>query len=128
MKRFLALMILLGFIGSAILSFSAMKHNMDGVMDGNCPIASTCSAGTAGTLAMASHYLSMYQAFTSGLVSSIVTQVLMVAFLFVALAHVLRIYFTPQLFVLSRNFNAKLYRPQAFTRWLSLLVNSPSLD
>ena len=127
MKRFLTTVILLGFIGGAILGFSAMSHSKDGAMSGNCPVTllptSECPTGT---LSAATHYLSMYQAFTDGLISSVVTQVLAVALFFVGLAYVLRRNIVLTLFILSRIFVAKLYRPQALTRWLSLLVNSPS--
>src|SRR3990172_9423158 len=127
MKRLLLSIVLAGFIGGGILGFSAMSHNKDGAMSGNCPVTllptSECPTGT---LSAATHYLSMYQAFTDGLISSVVTQVLAVALFFVGLAYVLRRNIVLTLFILSRIFVAKLYRPQALTRWLSLLVNSPS--
>lgn len=131
MKRFLLSIVLAGFIAGGILSFFAMKHGADGAMNGNCPItALSGSICPTGALSAVSHYISMYQAFTAGIVSSVVTDVLMVALLFIAVAFLLRKYLTPtpQLFILSRTFTAKLYRPQAFTRWLSLLVNSPSFN
>ncbi|MDO8572596.1 MAG: hypothetical protein Q7S11_02370 [bacterium] len=129
MKYCIALIVILGIIGIGIFGFFAMKHSADGVMSSNCPIASLpISVCSSGALSALSHSLSMYQAFTNGIVSSIVTQVLAVVFLLVVLTYILRIHLTPQLFILSRNFTAKLYRPQALTRWLSLLVNSPSLN
>ena len=129
MKRLLLSIVLAGFIGGGILGFSAMSYNKDGAMSGNCPVTllptSECPTGT---LSAATHYLSMYQAFTDGLISSVVTQVLAVILLFVVLTYGLQKYLilAPLLFILSRIFVAKLYRPQALTRWLSLLVNSPS--
>ena len=129
MKRLFASIILVGFIGGGILSFSAMSHSKDGAMSGNCPITLLhASACPTGALSAVTHYLSMYQAFTSGLVSLVVTQVLAVASLFVALIYVLRRGVISHLLILSRIFVAKLYRPQALTRWLSLLVNSPSFN
>lgn len=135
MKRLLVLIVLAGFISGAFFSISAMNHNHGVAMNGDCP-TSPIHAGVCptGDLPVASHYLSMYQTFTSGLVSSVVTQVLMVTLLFVAVLYVfrkniasIRRLFILQ-FILSRNFSAKLYRPQALTRWLSLLVNSPSFN
>lgn len=131
MKRFFALTILLGFMGGAILSFSAMGHSKEGTMEGDCPItALPISVCPEGALSAVTHYILMYQAFTNGLVSSTVTQVLAIVLLFVAVAYVLRGYLTPiqHLFILSRDYVAKLYRPRSFTRWLSLLVNSPSFN
>lgn len=131
MKRFLVSLLILGFAVGATLGLFAMNHNNAHSMNGSCPTAlfhaSVCPDGA---LSAVQHYISMYQAFTAGLVSSIVTQVLMVAFLFVAVAYVLRRYIisAQYLFILSRIFSAKLYRPQAIIRWLSLLVNSPSLS
>ena len=75
----------------------------------------------------------MYQALTNSLVSSMVTQLLIITLLFVAVPYVFRKYIAlircllVSLFILSRDFVPKLYRPQALTRWLSLLVNSPSI-
>ena len=135
MKRFLVLIVLAGFIGGAILSFSAMKHRMDGLMSANCPVASFhTSACPTGTLSSATHYFSMYQAFTNVLVSSFVIQILMTIFLFVAVVYVLQKnlasirYLFILLFCLSRNYSAKLFRPQTITRWLSLFINSPSFN
>ncbi|OIP65761.1 MAG: hypothetical protein COV32_00875 [Candidatus Yonathbacteria bacterium CG10_big_fil_rev_8_21_14_0_10_43_136] len=131
MKRLFALIIVLGFFGGAFLGFSAMSHSKDGAMNGNCPItllpASECPTEA---LSAATHYLSMYQAFTDGLISSVVIQVLVVTLLFVLLTYGLQKYLilAPNLFILSRDFLAKLYRPQALARWLSLLVNSPSFN
>lgn len=131
MKSFFALVIMVGFIGGAILSFSAMNHSNGGAMSGNCPItalpASTCPQGV---LSAVTHYILMYQTFTNSLISPVVTQVLMAMLLFVAVAYVLRGYsiLIRHLFILSRDYVAKLYRPQKLTRWLSLLVNSPSYN
>lgn len=134
MKRFLVLIVLIGFISGAFFSISAMNHSQDLLMSGDCPMSplhtEVCSTND---LPVASHYLSMYQAFTNGIISSVITQVLMFAVLFVAVSYVLRANIASirclfvLLFILSRDFVAKLYRPQALTRWLSLLVNSPSL-
>lgn len=131
MKKFLILIVLIGFIGGAFFSISAMNHNQGLSMNGDCPMSPLhTSVCPTGGLSVASHYLSMYQAFTNGLVSSVVTQVLIATLLFVAVLYVLRddIVSIRRLFILSRNFSAKLYRPQALTRWLSLLVNSPSFN
>jgi len=130
MKRFLVLIVLIGFISGAFFSISAMNHSQDLLMSGDCPMSplhtEVCSTND---LPVASHYLSMYQAFTNGIISSVITQVLMLAVLFVAVLYVLykNSLSIQHLFILSRDFVAKLYRPQALTRWLSLLVNSPSL-
>ena len=134
MRRFLTLIVLAGFIGGAFFSISAMNHNQGLLMNGDCgasPLhAEVCPTGD---LSVVSHYLSMYQTFTNGLVSSMVAQVLMIALLFVVVSYVFRKYLASirrlfvLLFILSRDFVAKLYRPQALTRWLSLLVNSPSI-
>jgi len=131
MKRFLVLMVLVGVMGGAILSFSAMHHSMNGVMSADCPIASLhISVCPMGSLIMVTHYLSMYQTFTNVLISSIVMQMLTGALLFVMVALVLRRHLASilYLFILFRNFSAKLYRPQALSRWLSLLLNSPSMN
>ncbi|MGB2580174.1 MAG: hypothetical protein WBC83_00585 [Minisyncoccia bacterium] len=134
MKRFLALIVIAVFVVGAFFSISSMNHNQGLLMNGDCPTsplhAEVCQTGD---LSVASHYLSMYQALTNSLVSSMVTQVLIIALLFVASSCVFCKYIASirrllvLLFILSRDFVAKLYRPQALTRWLSLLVNSPSL-
>ncbi|MFZ2303565.1 MAG: hypothetical protein WAV98_02110 [Minisyncoccia bacterium] len=129
MKRFLLSIVLVVFIGGGALSFFAMGHSNDGVMNGNCPItALAVSVCPSEALSAISHYISMYQVFTTGIVSSIMTEVLMPALLFVAISYWLQKYITPvlNLFILFRIFRAKLYKPKTFTRWLSLLVNSPS--
>ena len=129
MKRFLASAVIVGVLAGASLGFFAMSHSMDGVMSTNCPITSlpvaVCSSGV---LSAISHFQSMYQAFTNGIVASIVTQVLAITVLFVVGMYGLQKYTIsiPRLFILSRAFRAKLYRPKPLTRWLSLLVNSPS--
>lgn len=130
MKRLATLIIIAVFAGSALFSVSAMNHSADGQMSGNCPVsalhASPCPDGALG---MVSHYIAMYQTFTNVLVSSVVTQMLSIALLFVSVAYVFRKHIVSVLrpFILSRDYRAKLYRPQTLTRWLSLLVNSPSL-
>ncbi len=134
MKKFLTLIVLAGFIGGAFFSISAMNHSQGLSVSGDCPASPLhTSVCPTGDLSVVSHYLSMYQAFTNNLVSSVVTQVLLIALLFVVVSYVFRKYFASirlllvSLFILSRDFVAKLYRPQALTRWLSLLVNSPSM-
>lgn len=135
MKRFLILIVLISFIGGAFFSISAMNHNQGLSMNGDCPMSPLhTDVCPTGDLSVVSHFLSMYQAFTNGLVSSVITQVLMATLLFVAVLYVLRDNIASirrlllSLFILSRDFVAKLYRPQALTRWLSLLVNSPSFN
>lgn len=130
MKGLLTLILLTAFIGGAFFSISAMNHNQGVTMNGDCPMSPLhTSVCPTGDLSVVAHYLSMYQAFTNGLASSTVTQVLMAVLLFVTAIFILRKYLTPilSLFILSRDYRAKLYRPQTLTRWLSLLVNSPSL-
>src|SRR3989344_6182521 len=100
MKRLATLIIIAVFAGSALFSVSAMNHNAEGQMVGDCPIselhASPCPDVALG---LVSHYIAMYQAFTNIVVSSIVTQIPSVAFLFAALAYVLRRNITPHLFI-----------------------------
>ena len=135
MKRFLTLIVLVGFIGGAILSFSAMEHRMDGIMSGNCPTTSLhTSICPTGALSTASHILLMYQTFTGVFVSSFVAQVLITILLTIGVIYLLRKY-TPSIShirILLRyllcNFSAKLFRPRTITRWLSLLKNSPSFN
>ncbi len=134
MKRLATLIIISVFAGSALFSVSAMNHSADGQMSGNCPVSSlNASPCPDDALGMVSHYIAMYQTFTNVIVSTVVTQVLSIALLFVSVAYIFRKYIASirrlfvLLFILSRSFDAKLYRPQAITRWLSLLVNSPSL-
>lgn len=130
MKRLATLIIVAVFAGGASLSVSAMNHSADGQMAGGCPVsalhASPCPDDALG---MVSHYIAMYQTFTNVLVSSVVTQMLFITLLFVSVAYVFRKYIAPiqRPFILSRDYRAKLYRPQTLTRWLSLLVNSPSV-
>lgn len=130
MKRFLVLIVLTGFISGAFLSISAMNHNQGVAMNRDCP-TSPLHVGVCpiSDLPVASHYLSMYQDYTNVIVSYVITQVLMIVILFVVVSYVFckNSVSIQHLFILSRALVAKLYRPQAFTRWLSLLVNSPSL-
>lgn len=130
MRKFLTVITIVGVVGGAFLGVFAMNHRQDSSMAGDCPLSSLhTSLCPTDVLPMAFHSISMYQAFTNGLVSLSVMQALMATFLSIVVAYVLRrnIISIPYLFVLTRNFRAKLYRPQALVRWLSLLVNSPSL-
>ncbi|KKS59029.1 MAG: hypothetical protein UV24_C0009G0020 [Candidatus Nomurabacteria bacterium GW2011_GWA2_42_41] len=134
MKRFLASIVITAFVIGAFFSIFAMYHNQGLLMNSDCPTsplhAEVCPTGD---LSVASHYILMYQALTNSLVSSMVTQLLIITLLFVAVPYVFRKYIAlircllVSLFILSRDFVPKLYRPQALTRWLSLLVNSPSI-
>lgn len=129
-------MLLIVFAGGALFSISAMNHSHNSPMSGDCPMSSlnpfVCPTGVLST---AAHYLSMYQAFTNGLVSLAVTQVLMVALLFVAVVYAFCNYIVSirhllLLFCswrLRHNFDLSLRNSQGVTRWLSLLVNSPSM-
>lgn len=135
MKRFLILIVLAGFIGGAILSFSSMEHHMDGIMSDNCPTASLhTSMCPTGTLSTATHVLFMYQTFTNVLISSFVAQVLTTILLTIGVIYLLRKYILSisHIRILLRylfcNFNTKLFRPQTITRWLSLFINSPSFN
>lgn len=130
MKRLATLIIIAVFAGSALFSVSAMNHSVDGQMPGNCPVLALHSSPCPdGVLGMVSHYIAMYQTFTNVIVSSVVTQMLSIVLLFVSVAYIFRKYVASiqRPFILSRDYRAKLYRPQTITRWLSLLVNSPSL-
>lgn len=135
MKRFLISILIIGFAGGVLFSISAMNHSHNSPMDGDCPMSSlnpfVCPTGVLST---AVHYLSMYQAFTNGLVSSAVTQVLMAVLLFIVAVYAFRNYLVSirhllLLFCSWRlyNFDARLRGAREITRWLSLLVNSPSL-
>lgn len=135
MKRFLISILLIGFAGGALFSISAMNHGHDSLMNSDCPMSllptSVCPTGI---LSVASHYFSMYQSFTNGIVSLAVTQVLMAVLLFVATAYAFRKYIgTIQHLLLlfcswrwRHNFDLSLRNSRGVTRWLSLLVNSPS--
>ncbi len=128
MRKFLTAIVILGFAGGALLGIFAMNHSQNSAMNGDCPVSPLhTSVCPAGALSMTSHYISMYQAFTNGIVSS-VFQALMVVLLFVVVAYLLRRDITSirHLPILSRNFDANLRRPHVVTRWLSLLINSPS--
>ena len=136
MKRFLIFILIIGLAGGALFSISAMNHGHGSQMDSDCPISPLSTAVCpTGVLSVASHYISMYQSFTNGLASSVVTQVLMAVLLFVAAAYAFRKYIVSiqhllLLFCsrrLHHNFDARLCGSREITRWLSLLVNSPSL-
>ncbi|MBI5400607.1 MAG: hypothetical protein HZB12_00610 [Candidatus Yonathbacteria bacterium] len=129
MKRFLILLLIVGLAEGAIFGLFAMNHHGAYLANGHCPTASLYSSTCPdGALTAVQHYISMYQAFTDGVVSLMITHVLVALALFVVVAYWLRRFLVraPNLFILSRSFCAKLYRPKALTRWLSLLVNSPS--
>lgn len=131
MKRFVMLIIIAVFAGSALFSVSAMNHNANSQMSGNCPVSALHSSPCPdGALDMVSHYIAMYQTFTNVILSSVVTQALFIALLFVSVTYIFRKYIisVQRLFILSRDYCAKLYRPQTLARWLSLLVNSPSFN
>lgn len=136
MKKYLALILLVGFAGGALFSISAMDHGHGSQLSSDCPMSPLSAAVCpTGVLSVASHYISMYQAFTNGLASSVVTQVLMTVILFVSIAYAFRKYIVSiQHLILSfcsrrlhRNFDASLRGSREITRWLSLLVNSPSI-
>lgn len=129
MKKFLITIVILGVAGGSLLGIFAMNHNQKSSMNGGCPASPLhTSLCPTDVLPIASHSISMYQAFTNGLVSSMI-QVLMMVILFVVVVYILRKDIIPILhqFIFSRNFDANLRRPQAITHWLSLLINSPSL-
>src|SRR3990172_2225674 len=118
------------------IGYFVMNHNSAHSTNGQCSIASLhTSVCPDSVLPVAQHYISMYQSFTDGIVSSVITEVSMVFLLFAVIAYAFLgryvVLLNALLLVVSlrlhRNFNANLYRPQAIIRWLSLLINSPSL-
>lgn len=138
MRKYFAVILLVGFAGWTLfgLSAMAMRHHQGSPMNGNCQLSTLPSSACPGTLAMAVYHASSYQSLLNSFVYTPVVHVLMAALLFVAVACVFRKYIASiqhLLFLfgswrLYRNLDASLFRSQAITRWLSLLVNSPSFN
>ena len=135
MKRLFTLMILVGFLGGAFFSISAMNHSHRSLANSECPLSPIHTpVCPEDALSLASHYISMYQSFVNVLASSVVTQALMAVLLFVIVSCSFRKYIASIQYLLfcfwwrRRNFDAGLYKSRGITRWLSLLINSPSFN
>ena len=137
MKKSLISLLVIGFAGGAAFGLFAMNHNGSHSMNGHCStdplFSSICPDGA---LTVVQHYLSMYQSFTNGVVSLMTTQILVGILLFATIAYVLlKKYAVLQKALLlaifqrlRQSLGVNLYRPRMVTRWLSLLIHSPSFN
>lgn len=138
MKKYLAIAILVGFTGWALLGFFEMNHVYGMSSNGVCPSTSLPTSDCPpNALTMTLHHFTGYQSLlTSFIYTSIFSQVLTGLLLLVAFAFLFRksilsltrlLYlFTPQW--LLQNFGIRWHVSRAITRWLSLLLNSPAVS
>lgn len=137
MKKYLTLILLVGFAGWTLfgLYVTAMSHHKGSPMNGDCPLSTLPSTACPDTLAMAVYHVSTYQSLLNSFVYTQVAQVLMVALSLIALVYVFRNYlalirhllFLSCFWRLRHSFDLILRNSQGVTRWLSLLLNSPSI-
>lgn len=136
-KKILVLLLMIGLLGGVFFSIFAMDHSHSSLVSDHCSMAlSHTPVCPADALSLAGHYIAMYQAFTDGFASSIVTQAVASVLLLVVGVSIFRKYIVAIRCLVSlsgiwrfyRGFGMKLCRPQETTRWLSLLLNSPSFN
>lgn len=137
MREYLTLILLIGFAGWTLfgLSVMAMSHHQGSPMNGDCPLLSLSSSVCPDTFAMAVYHASAYQSLLNSFVYTQVAKVLMVFLSFIAVVYVFRNYlaliqhllFLSCFWRLRHSFDLILRNSQGVTRWLSLLLNSPSI-
>ena|SRR3989344_6582256 len=129
--KYIAILILISFLGLAMFSIPAFDHRMNDSMD-NC-IDSQVDNTPCPTSLMASvtHHISVYQALFNTFVPSINSLVLLILFAFVSAS----IFFFKDFADLKLKFLHKKLKDfelvihkarEKFVSWLSLLENSPS--
>ena len=113
-----------------------MAHSADGLMSGDCPLATDISFSRCalGTLDMVIYHISAYHSFLSAPASYGGVTMLVASFVFLALTFVVlitRLRFTIPIsleIILSHYFNLAVFSyKNVIGRWLSLLEHSPSL-
>jgi hypothetical protein len=139
MKKYLATILLIGFVGVAIFGFMWMPHQMSGHSGSDCIASlvvgkSLCPDGN-NTFSYAFYHFKAYEFFSNAIIVSAVAVLAIIAFAFI-LTFVLK-NFDP--LSISRNQIISLKKRlfeiidslcssyKNLIRWLSLLENSPSL-
>lgn len=137
--KYLALILLIGFIGMGLFGFIGMPHQMSGHSGSDC-LASfvvnkiLCPDGN-NSFSYAFYHIQAYQFFSNALIGSFAAIFAVIALTFV-LTFVLRnfdiwLVFKNQIFYLKKRLLEISYSLHSslknFIRWLSLLENSPSL-
>lgn len=137
--KYLAIILLIGFIGMGLFGFIGMPHQMSGHSDSECLASfvvgsSLCPDGN-NSFSYAFYHIKAYQFFSNALISSFVAifAVITLAFLltFVFREFDARSFLRNQIFYLKKRLleiSDSLHSSlKDFIRWLSLLENSPSV-
>ena len=137
--KFVALILLIGFVGVAIFGFVWMPHQMSGHSGSDCIASlvvgkSLCPDGN-NTFSYAFYHFQAYEFFSNAIIVSVAAVLAIIAFAFI-LTSVLKnfdplfvsrnqiIYLKKRLIEITDSLCSNL---KNFIRWLSLLENSPSL-
>ena len=137
--KFVALILLIGFVGVAIFGFVWMPHQMSGHSGSDCIASlvvgkSLCPDGN-NTFSYAFYHFQAYEFFSNAIIVSVAAVLALIAFAFI-LTSVLKnfdplfvsrnqiIYLKKRLIEITDSLCSNL---KNFIRWLSLLENSPSL-
>ena len=136
--KYLATILLIGFVGVAIFGFMWMPHQMSSHSGSDCLASlvvnkSLCPDGDS-TFSYAFYHFQAYEFFSSAIIVSVAVVLTIIAFAFIPIS-VLKnfdhrsvsrnqiIYIKKRLFEISDSLHSNL---KNFIRWLSLLENSPS--
>jgi len=134
MKFLFTIILIVSFVGIAILGFTLFAHGMDS-SDNNC-ITSSIDGTKCPTniVAMTLHHISSLQTLTMSVMPSISSWLLLLAFLLLVSVSIILFYKNlpypklefsrERLRDLASNF---FYSKQKIISWLSLLENSPAL-
>lgn len=135
--KYLALILLIGFVSIALFGFVAIPHQMSGHSGSDCLASfvvnkSLCPDGN--NFSYAFYHIQAYQFFSNALISSFVAIFAVIALAFI-LTFVFREFdarpvFRNQIFYLKKRLteiaDSLLSSFKIFIRWLSILENSPS--
>lgn len=137
--KYLALILLIGFIGMGLFGFIGMPHQMSEHSDSDCLASfvvgsSLCPDGN-NSFSYAFYHIQAYQFFSNALIGSFVAIFVAIALGFI-LAFVFRefdaqLVLKNQIFYLKKRLteiaDSLVSSFRIFIRWLSLLENSPSV-
>ena len=139
MKKYLATILLIGFVGVALFGFAWMPHQMSGHSGSDCLASfvvgkSLCPDGN-NSFSYSFYHFQAYEFFSNAIIISVGAVLAIIAFAFIPIS-VLKnfdprsisrkqiIYLKKRLIEITDSLHSNL---KNFIRWLSLLENSPSL-
>ena len=139
MKKYLATILLIGFVGVAIFGFMWMPHQMSDHAGSDCIASlvvgkSLCPDGN-NSFSYAFYHFQAYEFFSSAIIVSVAAVLAIIAFAFIltfalknfdprSISRKQIIYLKKRLIEIADSLHSNL---KNFIRWLSLLENSPSL-